>query len=431
LFGSSSDSESDEEEALARDSLSPNKKVKTTNDVVDKNPRRLRDVAHWSGKEEVSKKQYKLVHSADFTSENGGKDYTSLFVGSTEDPISVELYYPGSPCPERFNLAEPRDKQNHNPIADLIETTTSILTHFFPKSISDSYLNESTGLPYLLNRAYKTYDLPLFQSTLSTFNELITTSRVNHTLANHIDSGGLPHTPLPLDLSDRILAQCYSRTVSPHVERLREYESFSDSVYGEILSPFASEIFKATGLTHSSVFLDLGSGVGNVVLQAALEIGCEAHGMEFEANPAGLATKQAEEFRARCRRYGLAPGRVNLMQGNFLKDTHLLHEILPRADVILVNNYAFSSDTNDQLRRLWLDVKDGAKIVSLKSFVPAKWKLEERTSGDITALFKVEKREFWSGSVSWTNREGEWFLHEMDRSRLAAYDLSRRSRARG
>jgi len=97
----------------------------------------------------------------------------------------------------------------------------------------------------------------------------------------------------------------------------------------------------------------------------------------------------------------------------------------------LVNNYAFSSDTNDQLRRLWLDVKDGAKIVSLKSFVPAKWKLEERTSGDITALFKVEKREFWSGSVSWTNREGEWFLHEMDRSRLAAYDLSRRSRARG
>jgi len=188
----------------------------------------------------------------------------------------------------------------------------------------------------------------------------------------------------------------------------------------------ASTIFHATGLTHSSVFLDFGSGVGNVVLQAALEIGCEAHGMEMEANPAGLATKQAEEFRARCRRYGLAPGLVNLMQGNFLTDTHLLHDVLRRADVILVNNYAFSSTTNDQLRRLWLDVKDGAKIVSLKSFVPAKWKLEERTCGDVTALLNSEKREFWRNSVSWTDRGGEWFLTEKDEGPLKAYMASRR-----
>lgn len=388
---------------------------------MDKDSRRLRDVAHWNGKEKLGGKKYKLVHSADLASANDGKDYIPLFERPIEDPVSVELYYPGSSQPERFILADPKDKTNHNPAADLIETITAILTYFFPKSISDSYLNESTGLPYLLRRALRTYDLPSFQSTLSTFNDLITTSRVNHTLANHIDSGALSHTPLPLDLTDRILTQCFSRTVSPHVERLRDYASFSDSVYGEILSPFASEIFRSTGLTHSSVFLDLGSGVGNVVLQAALELGCEAHGIEFEANPAGLATQQAEEFRARCRRYGLAAGRVNLIQGNFLTDTRILRDVLPRADVILVNNYAFSSTTNDSLRHVFLDVKDGAKIVSLKSFVPAKWRLEERTSGDIAAVLKVERREFWRGSVSWTDREGEWFLQEKDSSALKAF----------
>ena len=198
------------------------------------------------------------------------------------------------------------------------------------------------------------------------------------------------------------------------------YASFSDSVYGEILPPFASQIFAATGLTHTSVFLDLGSGVGNVVLQAALETGCAAHGIEFEANPATLAAAQAEEFRARTARYGIKPGPVNIMQGDFLEDARL-RSLIPIADVILTNNYAFSSATNDRLRGLMLDTKEGARIVSLKSFVPSKWRLEERTSGDIAAVLKVERREFWRGSVSWTDREGEWFLQERDSGALKAF----------
>ena len=42
---------------------------------------------------------------------------------------------------------------------------------------------------------------------------------------------------------------------------------------------FVSDIFHATGLSESSLFLDLGS-VGNVVLQAILETGCRSFGLE-------------------------------------------------------------------------------------------------------------------------------------------------------
>ncbi|CAG8627027.1 7573_t:CDS:2, partial [Scutellospora calospora] len=45
-----------------------------------------------------------------------------------------------------------------------------------------------------------------------------------------------------------------------------------------LLPDFVSEILRKTRLNHEQVFVDLGSGVGNVVLQAALEIGAESWG---------------------------------------------------------------------------------------------------------------------------------------------------------
>lgn len=69
---------------------------------------------------------------------------------------------------------------------------------------------------------------------------------------------------------NKLVAQVYERAVGPEIETLGQYTAFSDNVYGELLPRFMAEIFELTGLDDKGVFVDLGSGVGNCVLQAAL-----------------------------------------------------------------------------------------------------------------------------------------------------------------
>lgn len=72
----------------------------------------------------------------------------------------------------------------------------------------------------------------------------------------------------------KVFHQCYDRTVGPDIEELRKYAAFSDNVYGELLPKFMNEIFHKTDkvLGPGKTFVDLGSGVGNCVVQAALAL---------------------------------------------------------------------------------------------------------------------------------------------------------------
>jgi H3 lysine-79-specific histone-lysine N-methyltransferase len=61
------------------------------------------------------------------------------------------------------------------------------------------------------------------------------------------------------------------------------------------------EIVREACISHDSVFVDLGCGIGNVVLYAAAQTGCEAYGVEIMKTPARLAQLQLNEFQARMR----------------------------------------------------------------------------------------------------------------------------------
>lgn len=112
------------------------------------------------------------------------------------------------------------------------------------------------------------------------------------------------------------------------------------------LLSFVSDIVHHTGLTPSSHFLDLGSGVGTVVLQAALQSGCSASGMEKLHHPARIAAIQLEQFGKRCRMWGVEPGVSELLKGDFTDDGRVRERIV-NADVVLCNNWAFSE------KRVW------------------------------------------------------------------------------
>ena len=64
----------------------------------------------------------------------------------------------------------------------------------------------------------------------------------------------------------RIIEGNYQRVVGPNVVSLKQYEVFSSTVYGELMPYLVHRIVHITGLREESLFLDLGSGLGNVVV---------------------------------------------------------------------------------------------------------------------------------------------------------------------
>ena len=203
----------------------------------------------------------------------------------------------------------------------------------------------------LIRRAIHKRDGPLFLSTLAEINSLL----------HHLKYPPLPADPfaplqpnglkeavrewatsgIPTKVVKRIVEETYQRTVGPRTSELGNYPAFSDYVYGELQPDFISDLLHLAHLRPGMLLLDLGCGVGNVVLQAALQSGCDTFGIEFMAAPADMAREQYVQMKARAKMWGVSMGNVELVEGNMLENARV-SELMSKADVVLVNNKAFS-----------------------------------------------------------------------------------------
>jgi H3 lysine-79-specific histone-lysine N-methyltransferase len=223
---------------------------------------------------------------------------------------------------------------------------------------------------------------------------------------------------LPFEMVRLILRQVYDRAVSPKVDILKKTKDNKDNTYGELLAHFVTMIIEETQLKSDQVFVDLGSGVGNVVLQTALEVGCESWGCEMMPNACDLADAQETEFSARCRLWGIKPGKVRLERDDFTRNV-AIHDAIKRADVILVNNEVFSQSLNATLIQLFLDVKDKCKIVSLKPLADSK--IKSRNLNDPSNLFAVVQKQYFEDFVSWKHEGGDYYIATKDEKRLQQF----------
>ena len=408
----SSDDEDDDSEIGASDSDASRKRLKSSASSVESSgPKRdLVLEAAFDGTEPEE-----FLHGADCTS----SDNASKFKNPWELPIfqTVELQYPSNTQRELFELKWPKnEKDDYKPMEDIIETIKHIAKFYFPDELSEKWTNEATGFGRRFNRAWIRKDISEFKSIVAEFNSVVTDLVKDGTIRRELAS----RRQLPLELIKRIMDQIYARTVSPKVETLRAYQNGSDNVYGELLSRFCSAIFHQIKLNQSQVFVDLGSGVGNVVLQAALEVGCESWGIEMMKNPCDLAQLQAKEFPGRTHLWGINVGKVNLIRGNFTTKPDVA-PVLQRADVVLVNNQAFTPELNDKLINMFLDLKDGCQVVSLKPFVPEGHKISMRNIGSVANLFMQQRFEYFSGSVSWTDQSGYYYIATKDPAPLEKF----------
>ncbi|KAH7037657.1 histone-lysine N-methyltransferase, H3 lysine-79 specific [Microdochium trichocladiopsis] len=342
----------------------------------------------------------RIVHGADVAST---KNNCPPIFGAKEDEVAVELQYPSNSKPEKYELVWRKDYLNS--VKDIIEVVQHVGHTYVTGADATPFIDLNGGFHRQLERSSSDNfgNVADFKAAVKGYNARLLDLVKNGTIAKNLDQ--LHH--LPPSLVTFILTQVYDRIVAPKVDNLKKYTMGSDNVYGELMHDFVHRILvEQAQMTSDQIFVDLGSGVGNVVLQAALEVGCSSYGFEMMENACDLAEEQEREFRNRCLLWGIAPGRVSLERGDFTK-SEKVPQVLKKADVVLVNNKAFTSTLNDHLVSMFLDLKPGCKIISLKNFVH-----DNKAAANSVAnnILEVEQFRYHEGWVSWGAAGGDYFV---------------------
>jgi len=363
----------------------------------------------------------------------------------TNYPVG-ELEFPNSGATERYILLAPRDKDHYSPILDLERTLYTIIEHYLtpeqrslfgtlPNDIAFSEMETTPATNHLrmLRRAVALCDGPLFVRTLDTINTLLRMLKYPplppdafappNPNALRAAVAGWKETGLPRSVALRIVEETYQRTVGPRTHELNHYQAFSDTVYGELMPSLVSRLLSLSRARPGTLLLDLGSGVGNVVLHAALQSGCSAFGVEVMEKPSEMACEQRAQMMMRARMWGVRMGDVELEHANMLESARV-NELMARADVVLVNNKVFGEKLNEAIRPKFLDLKEGALVISLEPFVVGAAggggrTVTERNLDDISAILDVSAYDYHSMDVSWASGIGKFYVHRVDRAGYA------------
>ncbi|KAG9236585.1 S-adenosyl-L-methionine-dependent methyltransferase [Amylocarpus encephaloides] len=404
----------DDEEDERQESLS-NKKQKVDRRDEDTR-RRLRSRKAFSSEEGMA---FKMVHAADLVKPAVA---TASQSKNVDKDLIVEFQYPSASQRERYHLKSGKD---------VIDSKQEIID--IAKIVTDFYLNDKQAIQFRepnggfirqLERAKNMLTnqkkgAPVdqlykdFKTAVKNYNTAIDRLRDTGALSENLDD---KHNP-SFDMVRMIMTQCYDRAVSPRVDNLRKNIENKDNTYGELRPKLISHVLREAGLQSDKVFVDLGSGVGNVVLQAALEFGCRSVGFEMMQNACDSAEANKKEFLARCRLWGLAAGLVQFEQGNFLEHPKL-YQVLKSANVILVNNQVFTPDLNMALIQHFLDLNDGCKIISLQPFVPPYHTITTSNINDpVNNLIPIEEGVYSGGgidseAVSWQAGPVNYYIAE-------------------
>lgn len=221
------------------------------------------------------------------------------------------------------------------------------------------------------------------------------------------------------DLLRHILSKVYNHSIKDP-EKLNLYEPFSPEVYGETSFDLVAQMVKAIPFQSEEIFLDLGSGVGQVVLQVAASTHVkECVGIEKASTPAKYSQEMDRLFRQWMNWHGKTYSSFRLEKGDFLSDNH--ESEISRASIIFVNNFAFGPNVDHQLKQRFSRLKDGTRIISSKPYCPLNFRRTNRSLSDIGAILRITELATMPGSVSWTGNPVSYYLQMVDSTLLEEY----------
>ena len=221
------------------------------------------------------------------------------------------------------------------------------------------------------------------------------------------------------ELLRHVLWKVYNHSVKDP-DKLNLYEPFSPEVYGETSFDLVAQMVKAVPFKCDEVFLDLGSGVGQVVLQVAASTNIkECFGIEKAATPAKYAIEMDRLFRRWMKWHGKTFSPYRLEKGDFLLEDNVAK--IGEASVIFVNNFAFGPNVDHKLKQRFSSLKDGTRIISSKPYCSLNFRLTKRNLSDIGAILRITELATMPGSVSWTGNPVSYYLHMVDSTMLEEY----------
>uniref|UniRef100_A0A8R1E0Z6 Histone-lysine N-methyltransferase, H3 lysine-79 specific n=2 Tax=Caenorhabditis japonica TaxID=281687 RepID=A0A8R1E0Z6_CAEJA len=209
------------------------------------------------------------------------------------------------------------------------------------------------------------------------------------------------------------------------------YKSFSSETYGETNLEQMASIIDELRLGPSDVFVDLGSGVGQLVCFAAAYSNIkQAVGIELSPLPAGRAVDLSNYFKKIMDHFGKNCGALKLIHGDFL-DPKFKKLITEEATVIYINNLAFGPELMLRITlELLQELKPGTRIVSTKPFGSRK-RVTYRSTCDLSAISDTVQMRSLVNGVSWTANKVDFWLTTMVPTKLYKYYESELHKKKG
>jgi precorrin-6B methylase 2 len=207
------------------------------------------------------------------------------------------------------------------------------------------------------------------------------------------------------------------------VRTFRSYRPRSEEVYGEAHPIFCNQLIRHLGITQDHTVIDIGSGIGTVVMQLAAMTGCRSMGIEIRTALHDIALSFKRTLLDFARERGWSGiGEISLINGDATKlpEDEIAHEHaikLRDADVVFCNNYVFSVDLEDKIfTMLGQCLKRHAKVVVMKPYCPRYRPGSQRWQNHILNYFKYpyEVASTPREAVSWTANAVSYFVYTYD-----------------
>lgn len=324
---------------------------------------------------------------------------------------------------EEYDICFTRDLNIYNPMSEIGKIVEYMAAIFLPSYYAAKVQNEV--IPFM-NRAFDEENIQSFVQLVERYNQIVLSIK-RQEIVDHLSTV----KRIPTIFIHDFLHIVYTRSIFPQYRRLRQYEAFSNYVYGELLPGFLTEAFSKCQLNPNKIFMDLGSGVGNCVVQAALECGCNlSFGCEIMPNASDLSEAQYGELIQRCKLFGLKlPSIEYSLRQSFIGNKRV-DELIPVCDVLLINNFLFDSKMNLQVEKLIQNAKVGCKIITLKNLRASGYTINFYNLDSVLNRLRVERFDLKEDSVSWTHSGGEYYISTvMETMDESLFDPSLRQRS--